>query len=119
MYNNNVVNVQPTGAGVNIGNPLTIISAGESLDFAFDRGGLPVDGWICTLVVKQLPGDTAEISRQIPLDDCQQWSGYLTTDETGALTQRGIYRMIGVLTNSITSEREEIPVRFQLNDAWS
>lgn len=115
----NRVTSNVTGAGVNVGNPMTIINAGESLDFSFDRGGLPVEDWICTLVVKQYPHSTAEISRQIPIDEFEQWSGYLTSDETTALSSRGVYRMIGVLTNLITDEEEQIPIRFQLNDSWA
>ncbi len=108
-----------TGAGTGIGNPLSIIGAGESLMFVFDRGGADVEGWACQLQVKKYPADTPEIDRLIELDSFGAWSGFLTSTETAALTQRGIYRMIGLLTNSTTNEQEQIPVRFQLNDTWT
>ena len=107
-----------TGAGSGIGNPLSIIKAGESLDFIFDRGGQSVEGWLCQLNVLRFPGQTPEISRFIELDDNSQWSGFLTSVETAGLLSRGIYRMVGLLTNSATNEEEQIPVRFQRNKAW-
>ena len=102
-----------------LGNPLVIVSAGSTLDFVFDRDGQLVENWACTILVKKYPYEDAEVSRVVPLDEHQTWRGFLTQAETDSLTRRGIYRMIAVLTNSTTGEKEEIPARFQLNDPWS
>lgn len=107
------------GAGDNIGNPLRIIRKGESLEFQFDRGDRPIDGWVCELQVRQFPDSTAEITRTIPLDDNMVWSGTLTSTETAALSGSGIYRMVGVLTNATTGEQEQVVIRFQLGSTWA
>ena len=104
-----------TGAGSGIGNPLSIIQKGESLNFVFDRDGEDVDGWVCVLTVKKFQSSTAEIERTIELDNNDQWSGFLTRIETAALISSGIYRMIGTLTNTSTNEKETIPVRFKVS----
>jgi len=108
-----------TDATTTIGNPMTIVKAGESLPFVFDRGGESVSGWVCTLVVKQYPGDTAEISRVIALDANNQWSGFLTSTETTALTGKGAYRMIGLLTHAVDGKEYQDIKRFQLNNVWA
>ena len=111
-----------TGAGTGIGNPLSIVQAGESLPFVFDRGGDDVEGWTCILQVRQFAAinadDDPEIERVIELDSNDQWSGFLTSVETDGLLSRGIYRMVGVLTNLTTDEQEFVPVRFELTNSW-
>lgn len=100
-------------------NEMAIIQKGESLPFVFDRSGKSIDGWICTLVVKQFPGDTALISRVIP-PQASTWPGFLTSTETSTiLTALGQYRAIGLLVNASTGEQEQVPVRFHLTQAWA
>lgn len=108
----------PVVATANIGNPMAIITKGESLSFVFDRDGESVTGWVCTIKVLQNVADTPEIDRVIALDSNGQWSGFLTQTETAALTSTGIYRLIGVLTNATDDKEEQQIKRFQLNPAW-
>ena len=125
-YNSdNTGRIRPPGS--RIGNAIPVINAGETIDFQFDINDLQTRiydennnpaSWTCTINVKQFPHDTTEISRVIPIDSNNQWTGFLTTAETAALTGRGIYRIIAVLSNSGTSESEQIETRFQLNDSW-
>ncbi len=100
-------------------NEMTIIQQGESLPFVFDRSGKSIAGWVCTLVVKQLPADAALISRIIPSRG-STWPGFLTSTETkDILTTLGQYRAIGLLVNASTGEEEQVPVRFHLTEAWA
>lgn len=102
-----------------MGNPINVIRKGESLPFVFDRGGESIDGWICTIEVKNFPGDTALISRVITADG-NTWPGFLTSTET-ALLDVGNYRLIGVLTNATTDQEEQITetTRFNVTDSWA
>ncbi len=113
--------------GSQTGNAIPQINAGESLDFRFslrdlqsriDRDNDNPASWVCTIYVKQFPADTTEITRVIPLDSNEEWTGILTPTETASLTNRGIYRIIAAFTNAGTDENEQIETRFQLNDAW-
>lgn len=99
-------------------NEQAIIQKGESLPFVFDRSGKPIEGWVCTLVVKRFPGDTALISRVIPPQG-RRWPGFLTSTETNALAVLGQYRAIGLLVSATTGEQEQVPVRFHLTEAWA
>lgn len=100
-------------------NPLEIIQAGESLEFKFDRGGDSIDGWICTINVKQYPQDASVITRVIQPDtDSNSWSGFLTSTETSGLAG-GLWFIIGVLTKSSTDEEEQIPERFFVSTPWA
>ena len=96
---------------------LTIIQAGESLPFSFDRGDESTDNYTCTIYVKQFPADTATITREIPLDGNNLWTGFLTQTETEAL-DIGLWYLTGILFNSVTDEQEEIPIRFQIVSSW-
>ena len=113
--------------GSRTSNPVPQIDAGESLDFLFtlsdlqsriDRDNDNPASWTCTIHVKQLPTDTTELTRVIPLDENEQWSGILTPAETSALTNRGFYRIIAVFANATTGENEHIETRFQLTAPW-
>lgn len=99
-------------------NEITIIKKGESLPFVFDRSGKSIAGYVCTLVVKQFPGDVALITRVIPSVG-RTWPGFLTSTETDALAVLGLYRAIGLLVNASTGEEEQVPVRFHLTEAWA
>ncbi len=98
---------------------ITVIRQGESLDFTFDRSGESIVSWICTINVKQFPGDTSLITRVIAPDStANTWQGFLTQTETDALDP-GLYMLIGILTNSSTDEEEQVPVRFNVTPSWA
>lgn len=99
--------------------PITFIRKGGSLPFVFDRDGQSVDGWVCTIFVKEFKADTATITRVIALDSNNQWSGYLTSAETDTLAAPTLYRLIAILTHPTNSEEEQVPVRFQVNTEWA
>ena len=100
---------------------IEIIGKGASLPFEFDRRGLDITGWICTLEVKQFPADAPTITRVItPTNDV--WKGFLTSTETDTLTPARTYRAVGVLTNATTDEEEPIAggdVRFHATTSWA
>lgn len=94
------------------------LRAGESLPFAFDRGGLDITGWECLIVVKQYPGDAALISGTVtPTNGV--WAGYLTSTQTAAFDTGKTYRLMAILTNAETDEEEQIESRFSVTDSWS
>ncbi len=99
--------------------PIRFVRKGGSLPFVFDRDGESVEGWVCTIYVKEFKSDASLITRIIPIDPNKQWSGYLTSTETESLAQPTLYRLIAILVNSTTDEEEQVPVRFQLNKAWA
>ena len=99
--------------------PIRFVRKGGSLPFVFDRNGESVEGWVCTIFVKEFKSDVSLITRIIPLDDREQWSGYLTSTETETLADPTLYRLIAILVNSATDEEEQVPVRFQLNKEWA
>lgn len=126
-YGEDIDTARVMAPGSRTGNAVPMISAGESIDFRFtledllsriDRDNDNPAQWTCTIYVKQHPQDTNEITRVIPLDENEEWTGFLTPTETTALTGRGIYRIIAALTNATTGESEQIVTRFQLNDTW-
>lgn len=104
---NNTVDTKPTG-----------IQKGSSIPFVFDRDGLSIDGWICTISVKQFPGDVAIINRTITPTGCA-WSGFLTSTETDTLDEGKQYFIIGVLTHAANDEEEKPPVKFYLGKKWA
>ncbi len=103
-----------------MGNGFTIIRQGESLPFIFDRSGVSIEGWICTIEIKRFPSDTSLITPRVITPDGRTWPGFLTSDETAALDVNG-YRLIGVLTNATTNEQEQImeTTRFNITDSWA
>lgn len=102
---------------------IKVIRQGESLPFVFDRGGESIDGYVCTIFVKQFPADTASITRVIASSTNSktgfgQWEGFLTQTETAALTE-GLWIINAKLLKSSTDEEEAIPVRFQITVTWA
>ena len=94
------------------------IRKGESVPFEFDRGAETIDGWVCTIKVKQYDDDTAAISRAItPADG--QWTGFLTSTETTTLAAGITYRLFAILTNATTDEAEQVESRFSLTASWA
>ena len=89
------------------------VRKGRSLPFVFDRAGASISGFICTIEVKQFPGDVSAISRVITPTN-NKWTGFLTSTETAALDPIGEWMLIGVITNA-TDDKEETPIiRFSL-----
>ena len=102
---------------------IKVIRQGESLPFVFDRGGESIDGYVCTIFVKQYPADVASITRVIepttnPKTGVSEWSGFLTQTETAALAV-GLWIINAKLVKSSTDEEEAIPVRFQVVVTWA
>ena len=100
-----------------------ILRQGEDLEFCFNREGESLEGWINTIFVKQFPGDTADITRVIPVGVDSKgnpaWVGSLTPSET-ALLDVGNWLLIGKLTNSSTEEEDQIDtIRFAVVQAWA
>ncbi len=89
------------------------IRKGGSLPFVFDRGGEDISGWICTIEVKQYPGDTPAITREVAPDG-REWPGFLTSTETAALAPLGTWMIVGVITNAAEDREETPPIRFSL-----
>ena len=92
------------------------VRKGRSLPFVFDRSGVSISGWICTIEVKQYPGDTAAISRVIAPDGLE-WPGFLTSTETAALSELGEWMLIGKITNAAENRAEYPIIRFHVAEA--
>lgn len=91
---------------------IRVIELGESLPFIFDRSGESIDGFVCTITVKQFPNDAPSISRVIPPDIVRkEWPGFLTETETSSLGT-GLWILNAKLVSVTTDQEEAIPVRF-------
>lgn len=88
------------------------------LPFQFDLDGLSLDGFICTISVKQRPTDTDRITPRVIEPTNELWSGYLTTTEMASLAV-GRYELIANIQNSSTLEGQEKIKRFQVVAKWS
>lgn len=103
-------------------NKLVRIQNGESLPFKFDRDGAPIDGWVCTIFLKQFPSDTdllTGVGRIIPPElDQRAWIGFLTNSETTTLVGGQEYFLIAALVNLSSNELEEVPVRVSVSESW-
>ena len=99
-----------------MGNQMKTVPKGRSLSFVFDRGGLTISGWVCTIEVKQFPGDTSAISRVITADG-KEWPGFLTSTETAALSALGEWTITALITNATDDKEEQQVVRFHLSEA--
>jgi len=96
---------------------IPVIRRGESLPFEFDRGGKSIDGYVCTISVKQYPDDIPSVSRVVePTDDV--WSGFLTHTETASLGINGLWIIHARLVRSETDQEEAEPVRFNISQSW-
>ena len=96
-----------------------IVRKGTSVPFVFDRDGESIDGWVCTINVKQSPSETSVITREVEPDTlCNQWEGLLTSADTNTLGLHD-YRLIGVLTNATTGEEEQPIIRFRVTSSWA
>lgn len=88
------------------------------LPFQFDLDGLPLDGFVCTISVKQRPTGTDKITPRVITPTDELWSGYLTTTEVGNLAV-GRYELIANIQNASTLEGQEKIKRFQVVAQWS
>ena len=99
---------------------ITVANQGESVDFVFDRGGQPIDGFICTIVVKEFAADAALIERVVEPDEgSASWSGFLTSTETGGLPIGTTYRFMAILANAATDEQDEIETRLSITGSYA
>lgn len=92
-----------------------------SLNIEFSRGGELIEGFICTLFVKQFTSDTAIITRELAASDERTWSDLLTTTETATL-KVGLWHAFGVLSDAVTKEGRGIAdgdVRFMVQPGLS
>lgn len=96
------------------------IKRGEDLDFSFSRQGLSLEGFICTIFVKQYPPDAPTITREIAINSENPliWSGFLSSTETKGLIV-GLWWITGIITNSGTDEEAQDPIRFQVSPSWN
>ncbi len=94
-----------------------ITRAGD-LPFQFDLGGLPLDGFTCTISVKQRPTGTDQITPREIEPTLNVWSGFLTTTEIASLAV-GRYELIALIVNTTTLEGQEKIKRFQVSARWS
>lgn len=104
------------GVGVCVASIKRIRQGDGSLNIVFSRGGLPINGFTCTLFVKQFTSDTAAITRVLVPADENTWSDLLTTTETAGL-KVGLWHAFGLLTDAATGEGRGIAdgdVRFQV-----
>lgn len=95
-----------------------IIRQGQSVPFVFDRGIESIEGWVCTIHVKEFKGDASAITRVITPDANDKWTGFLTSTETDALNL-GMYRIVALITDAATDEEEQDIVRFNLVTKWA
>lgn len=98
-----------------------LIQQSESMPFVFFRGPDPhvpllIDGWVCTIFIKQYQSDSSPINRVI-LPVGLFWKGYLTSDETSSLAH-GRWRLLGEFENASTNEKEHKEIRFNVNANW-
>ena len=99
---------------------IVIIDAGESLPFNFDRGENSIDGWTCTIFVKQRSSDASFITRVIT-EVNGSWPGFLTQSETAALTPSDASYFLGAKLENVSTDEEEVireQSRFKINNAW-
>ena len=92
---------------------IRIVPQGSSFEFIFDRSGEPIDGFVCTISVKETYSDVSAITPRVivPVDD--QWAGFLTQTESASLSP-GTYRLIADLAKTTTDEKEQPFVRFSI-----
>ena len=96
----------------------TQIAQGGSMPVTFDRDGESIDGWTCTIYVKQYINDDATIVRQLSVDpECPtQWSGLLTSADTAQLDV-GLWHVFANLKNVTTGEARQVKagsIRFEV-----
>ena len=99
--------------------PIAIVRQGESFKFRFELcPDCSVSGWVCNIQVKQFTSDTSLIDRTIqPNNTLTAWVGTLTSDETQGLT-KGLYRLIGLLTNATTDQEIQSIIRFNVTGSF-
>ena len=98
---------------------LEIYKPGESIPFKFtlDDEKASIEGWTCTISLKQLPLDAAILSRVVTPAD-QTWKGFLTSSETASLTP-GLYFLHGEKVQADTDEKQIDEYRFRITEGWT
>jgi hypothetical protein len=98
---------------------LEIFQPGESVPFSFTLKDetASIDGWVCTISLKQLPADVAILSRVVAPTD-QVWTGFLTQTETVGLAT-GLYYLHAKLTKASTDEEQVKEKRFRITEGWT
>lgn len=101
-------------------NQMGTFRQGEDISFQFDLSGEPLDDWICTILVKQYPGDTAPINRQIPAVG-RVFPGYLTSTETAALnvSSDSPWTITALMVNATEIRQRQVTKRFHLAPAFA
>lgn len=101
-----------------IGNPITTIRQGGDLPFVFDRDGESIEGFICTVTVKQVPGTATSIADFVVEAVGNTWPGSLTPEQTADLNP-GTYYLVAKITNAANEEDRQIPERFHVTRRFS
>jgi len=102
---------------------LSVIQEGESFEFSFPTKDVDSEspvGWVCTISLKQYPGDSSAITpRIIALNAAgDAWSGFLTSTETTGLAL-GLWYLTATFVNATTDELQQDSVRFSLSKKWA
>lgn len=101
------------------GNALIIGQQGESIKFKFDRDGESINGFVCTITLKQFAEDSSAVTREIPADTTtESFSGFLTASETAGLAI-GLWWLTGTLVNATLDLKEQIPRRLNISKKWA
>lgn len=97
------------------------IKKGASVPFSFDLDGASLTDYVCTIVVKQYPDDTASVDRVVASslqpDGSYAFSGFLTSTETSTLAD-GMWIINADMVKASTLEQTTKQSRFQVSADW-
>lgn len=98
---------------------LELYQPGASIDFCFtlEDETESIDGWVCTISLKQKPSDAAILSRVVAATN-GVWEGFLTSTETASLAT-GLYFIHAKLTKASTDEEQIREKRFRITEGWT
>lgn len=101
-------------------NQMGVFRQGEDISFEFDLSGEPLTNWVCTIIVKQYPGDVAPINREIPAVG-NVFPGYLTSNETAALnpSSDSPWTITALMVNASEIRQRQVTKRFHLAPAFA
>ena len=97
---------------------LEIYQPGESIPFklTLDDEKASIEGWACTISLKQLPADAAILSRVV-VPTNQVWKGFITSTETASLVP-GLYFLHAEKVKADTDEKQIDEYRFRITEGW-